>query len=76
MSKSKLIKLIVTSVAGFLISCNTTNNSGLEQAINESAFKWVDNFIVTDPSGYHEAYLEGLRKGEEILNQVLDKVRR
>ena len=35
MSKSKLIKLIVTSVAGFLISCNTTNNSGLEQAINE-----------------------------------------
>ena len=47
----------------------------LEQAINESAFKWVDNFIVTDPSGYHDAYLEGLRKGEEILNQVLDKVR-
>ena len=35
MSKSKLIKLIVASVAGFLISCNTTNNSGLEQAINE-----------------------------------------
>ena len=47
----------------------------LEQAINESAFKWVDNFIITDPSGYHDAYLEGLRKGEEILNQVLDKVR-
>tara|TARA_R100000789_G_C2938950_1_gene131449 strand:- start:293 stop:502 length:210 start_codon:yes stop_codon:yes gene_type:complete len=47
----------------------------LEQAINESAFKWVDNFIVTDPSGYHDAYLEGLRKGEEILNQVLNKVK-
>jgi len=35
MIKSKLIKLIVVSVAGLLISCNTTNNSGLEQAINE-----------------------------------------
>ena len=35
MIKSKLIKLIVAIVAGFLISCNTTNNSGLEQAINE-----------------------------------------
>ena len=35
MIKPKLIKLIVASVAGFLISCNTTNNSGLEQAINE-----------------------------------------
>ena len=35
MIKSKLIKLIIISVAGLLISCNTTNNSGLEQAINE-----------------------------------------
>ena len=35
MIKPKLIKLIVISVAGLLISCNTTNNSGLEQAINE-----------------------------------------
>ena len=35
MIKSKLIKLIVISVVGLLISCNTTNNSGLEQAINE-----------------------------------------
>ena len=35
MIKSKLIKLIVASVAGLLISCNSTNNSGLEQAINE-----------------------------------------
>ena len=35
MIKSKLIKLIVAIVAGLLISCNTTNNSGLEQAINE-----------------------------------------
>ncbi len=35
MIKSKLIKLIVASIAGLLISCNTTNNSGLEQAINE-----------------------------------------
>ena len=35
MIKSKLIKLIIAGVAGFLISCNTTNNSGLEQTINE-----------------------------------------
>ena len=35
MIKSKLIKLIVASVAGLFIACNTTNNSGLEQAINE-----------------------------------------
>ena len=35
MIKSKSIKLIVASVSGLLISCNTTNNSGLEQAINE-----------------------------------------
>ena len=35
MIKPKLIKLIVASVAGLLISCNSTNNSGLEQAINE-----------------------------------------
>ena len=35
MIKSKLIKLIIAGVAVFLISCNTTNNSGLEQTINE-----------------------------------------
>ena len=35
MINSKLIKLIVVSVAGLLISCNTTNNVGLEQALNE-----------------------------------------
>ena len=35
MIKPKLIKLIVASVAGLFIACNTTNNPGLEQAINE-----------------------------------------
>ena len=35
MINPKLIKLIVASVAGLFIACNTTNNSGLEQAINE-----------------------------------------
>ena len=35
MIKSKLIKLIIAGVAGLLISCNTTNNSGSEDAINE-----------------------------------------
>ena len=35
MIKSKLIKLIVTCAAGLLISCNTSNNSGLEKTIND-----------------------------------------
>ena len=33
--KTMVIRLFPTSVAGLLISCNTTNNSGMEQAINE-----------------------------------------
>ena len=35
MTKSKLIKPIVAGVAGLLISCNVSNNSGLEKTINE-----------------------------------------
>ena len=35
MIKTKLIKLIVAGVAGLLISCNSSNNSGLEETINE-----------------------------------------
>ena len=33
--KTTVIRLFLTCVAGLLISCNTTNNSGIEQAINE-----------------------------------------
>ena len=33
--KTIVIRLFLTSAAGLLISCNTTNNSGIEQAINE-----------------------------------------
>ena len=33
--KTKVIRLFLTSAAGLLISCNTANNSGMEQAINE-----------------------------------------
>ena len=33
--KSELIKLIVVGVSGLFIACNTANNSGLEQTINE-----------------------------------------
>lgn len=33
--KITVIRLFLTSAAGLLISCNTTNNSGMEQAINE-----------------------------------------
>ena len=35
MIKLKLIKLILVGTAGLFISCNTANNSGLEQTINE-----------------------------------------
>ena len=33
--KTKVIRLFLTSAAGLLISCNTANNLGMEQAINE-----------------------------------------
>jgi len=33
--KTTVIRLFLSSAAGLLISCNTTNNSGMEQAINE-----------------------------------------
>ena len=33
--KTTVIRLFLTSAAGLVISCNTTNNSGMEQAINE-----------------------------------------
>jgi protein-disulfide isomerase len=35
MIKSRITRLFIAGTAGLLISCNTTNNSGLEQAINE-----------------------------------------
>ena len=35
MIKSKITQLFIVGTAGLLISCNTTNNSGLEQTINE-----------------------------------------
>ena len=33
--KTKVIRLFLTSIAGLLISCNTANNSGMEQTMNE-----------------------------------------
>ena len=33
--KTKIIRLFLTSLAGLLISCNTANNSGMEQTMNE-----------------------------------------
>ena len=35
MIKSKGLKALIMGISGLLISCNTTNNSGLEQTINE-----------------------------------------
>jgi hypothetical protein len=32
---SKITRLFIAGTAGLLISCNTANNSGLEQTINE-----------------------------------------
>ena len=66
----------------FKITVNVDKNatridvkSRLEKAINESFFKWKDTFTVSSLDGYHDAYLEGLHKGEEIINKVLTKVR-
>ena len=33
--KTKVIRLFLISAAGLLISCNTVNNSGMEQTMNE-----------------------------------------
>ena len=33
--KTKVIRLFLTSATGLLISCNTVNNSGMEQTMNE-----------------------------------------
>ena len=61
----------------FKITVNVDKNatridvkSRLEKAINESFFKWKDNFVVSNFE-YYEAYLEGLHKGEEILNKAI-----
>ena len=35
MIKSKITRLFIAGTAGLLISCNTANNSGLEQTVNE-----------------------------------------
>ena len=35
MIKSKITRLFIVGTAGLLISCNTTNNPGLEKTINE-----------------------------------------
>jgi protein-disulfide isomerase len=35
MITSKITRLFIAGTAGLLISCNTANNSGLEQTINE-----------------------------------------
>ena len=35
MIKSKITQLFIAGTVGLLISCNTANNSGLEQTINE-----------------------------------------
>ena len=66
----------------FKITVNVDKNatridvkSRLEKAINESFFKWKDNFIVSNFDGYHEAYLEGLHKGEEIFNKAINRNR-
>ena len=66
----------------FKITVNVDKNatridvkSRLEKAINESFFKWKDNFVVSNfvvsNFEYYEAYLEGLHKGEEILNKAI-----
>ena len=45
----------------------------LEDTIKRSSFEWKNNFTVSNLDGYHNGYLEGLTKGEQIFNKVLDK---
>ena len=45
----------------------------LEDMIKKSVFEWRNSFNISNLDGYHEAYLEGLDKGEQIFNKVLDK---
>tara|TARA_R110002124_G_scaffold160564_4_gene327826 strand:+ start:2478 stop:2681 length:204 start_codon:yes stop_codon:yes gene_type:complete len=43
----------------------------LKDALRKTSFQWKDCFVVTDLEGHHSGYIEGLKKGSEILNKVI-----
>ena len=45
----------------------------LEDSIKTSSFEWRNSFTVSNLDGYLNAYIDGLNKGEKILNKIIDK---
>ncbi len=45
----------------------------LEDSIKKSSFEWRNSFTVSNLDGYLNAYIDGLNKGEKILNKIIDK---
>ena len=45
----------------------------LEDSIKTSSFEWRNSFTVANLDGYLNAYIDGLNKGEKILNKIIDK---
>ena len=45
----------------------------LEDTIKRSVFEWRNNFTISNLDGYLNAYIDGLNKGEKILNKIIDK---
>ena len=41
----------------------------LEDSIKTSSFEWRNSFTVSNLDGYLNAYIDGLNKGEKILNK-------
>ena len=45
----------------------------LEDSIKKSSFEWRNNFTISNLDGYHNGYLDGLNKSEQIFNGVINK---
>ena len=45
----------------------------LEDTIKRSVFEWRNSFTVSNLDGYLNAYIDGLNKGEKILDKIIDK---
>ena len=43
----------------------------LKDALRKTSFQWRDCFAVTNLEGHHSGYIEGLKKGSEILDKVI-----
>ena len=45
----------------------------LEDTIKRSVFEWRNSFTISSLEGYLNGYVEGLSRGEEILDKIIDK---